>query len=132
MKDIFEKFLVVGQDDLDDLSHVNNVRYVQWIQDISKEHWQGKAPRWLQDTVQWVVLHHDITYKRSAKLGDNIRIKTFIDKTRGATSIRVVEMYNKKTGELLVESKTDWCLLSGENMKPMRISKEIEDIFRVT
>ena len=40
----FHKEITVTVDDLDDLNHVNNVRYVQWIQDISKEHWQAKAP----------------------------------------------------------------------------------------
>ncbi|MGC1514312.1 MAG: acyl-CoA thioesterase, partial [Maribacter sp.] len=29
----FKKELIVKEEDLDDLNHVNNVRYVQWIQD---------------------------------------------------------------------------------------------------
>jgi len=126
---IFEKTIKVVEDDLDDLKHVNNVRYVQWMQDIAKEHWLAKAPKDLINTTVWVVLTHHITYKSAAKLDDVILMKTFIDKTKGPVSIRIVEMYNKESNQLLVKSKTEWCLLNSETFKPMRISPEIESIF---
>jgi len=37
----YEKTLTVVTEDLDELAHVNNVRYLDWIQDISKEHWNA-------------------------------------------------------------------------------------------
>ncbi len=126
----FEKQLVVKASDIDNLDHVNNVRYVQWIQDISKEHWQSLAPEDLQKQVAWVVMHHDITYKSSAKLNDVITLKTYIDSSRGATSIRIVEIYNDKTKTLLVRSITDWCLLNATTFRPIRISSEIVQIFQ--
>lgn len=126
---IFEKTIKVVEDDLDDLKHVNNVRYVQWMQDIAKEHWLTKAPKDLINSTVWVVLTHHITYKSSAKLDDIILMKTYIDKTKGPVSVRIVEMYNKESNQLLVKSKTEWCLLNSETFKPMRISPEIESIF---
>ena len=125
----YEKILTVKHDDLDELAHVNNVRYVQWIQDISKEHWQSKAPKQLQDKVVWVVMRHDIVYKNAAKLNDKIRIGTYIEKSHGATSVRIVEMKDDKTNVLLVRSSTEWCLLSAETLRPMRIPGEIHEIF---
>lgn len=126
---IFEKTLTVTEDDLDDLEHVNNVRYVQWMQDIAKDHWLSKAPEDLVKNTVWVVLTHHITYKSAAKMGDVILMKTYIDKTKGAISIRIVEMYHKETGQLLVKAKTEWCLLNATTFKPMRIAPEIESIF---
>ncbi len=126
----FEKQLVVKATDLDDLDHVNNVRYVQWIQDISKEHWQSLASEELQKRVAWVVMHHDITYKNAAKLNDLITVKTYIESSRGATSVRVVEIYDDKTKRLLVRSITEWCLLNAKTFRPMRISEEIVRIFQ--
>lgn len=125
----FEKYLVVKSDDLDDLDHVNNVRYVQWIQDISKEHWQSVATKKIQDEVVWVVMNHNISYKNAAKLNDSIHIKTYIEKSRGAISIRVVEMFNDKTNQLLVRSSTEWCLLNSKTFKPARISNEMKELF---
>ncbi|RTE52497.1 acyl-CoA thioesterase [Arenibacter aquaticus] len=127
--EVYEKTIKVQEDDLDDLNHVNNVRYVQWMQDIAKEHWQEKAPEELVNTTVWVVLTHHITYKSAAKLNDPILIKTYITKSKGPVSVRVVEMYNKENLQLLVKSKTEWCLLNSETFKPMRISPEIESIF---
>ena len=125
----YEKTLVVKKGDLDELDHVNNVRYVQWIQDISKEHWQSKASKKIQESVVWVVMNHNITYKFAAKLNDTIHIRTHIEKSRGAVSIRVVEMFDNKTNRLLVRSSTEWCLLNAETLRPTRISESITQVF---
>src|SRR5690606_20984605 len=100
--------LIVVEDDRDDLDEVTQVRYVQWMQDIAKEHWRSKAPEAMIKNTVWVVLTHHITYRNAAKLGDTILIKTYIEGSRGAISIRIVEIYNKETGQLLVEAKTEW------------------------
>jgi len=125
----FAKLLTVTEDDLDELRHVNNVRYVQWIQDISKEHWQTVAPAEMRDGIIWVVMNHNISYKSAAKLGDTIKITTFIGKSKGAISERIVEMYNDKTNELLLRSNTEWCLLNAETHRPMRVSEAIKALF---
>jgi len=119
----------VTEDDLDDLEHVNNVRYVQWIQDISKEHWQAKAPKDIQDEVVWVVMTHHIEYKAAAVLDDQILMTTYIKNSRGAKCTRVVEIINRETNTVLVRSSTEWCLLNRINFRPIRISERIEKIF---
>lgn len=129
MSATYDLTLVVQEDDLDELNHVNNVRYVQWIQDISKQHWQTKAPQSMREGVIWVVMHHDITYKNPAQLGDVIKVSTYIEKSRGAISVRVVEMHNTTTDALLVRSRTKWCLLNEDSLKPMRISEEVKQLF---
>ena len=125
----FEKTLTVASKDLDELDHVNNVRYVQWIQDISKEHWQTCAPNDMQSDVVWVVMNHHISYKGSAVLNDPIKIHTHIQESRGATCIRVVEMHHGITNQLLLRSKTEWCLLNADSLRPIRISEEIKEVF---
>ena len=125
----FTKKIIVSNDDLDELAHVNNVRYVQWIQDVSKEHWQSKAPTAIQKESVWVVMNHHITYLNAAKLNDEIEVSTHIDESRGATSVRIVEMRNLLTNQPLLRSRTEWCLLNANSLKPMRISEAIKTIF---
>ena len=36
---IFETSRIVKTNDLDELNHVNNIRYVEWVQNIAKAHW---------------------------------------------------------------------------------------------
>jgi len=125
----FEQNITVTQDDLDELNHVNNVRYVQWINDVSKAHWHNKATPDMLKSYVWVVLKHRIDYKNAAFIEDIIRLKTYVIHTKGVTSTRVVEMYNENTNKLLVKSETNFCLLSKESLKPKRITEEISNLF---
>lgn len=129
MSNTHQKRLIVQKEDLDELDHVNNVRYVQWIQDISKEHWMASASETMRQGVIWVVMHHDITYKNSAQLGDTIHVRTHIEKSWGAVSVRIVEMRDAQTNTLLVRSRTKWCLLNEKSLKPIRISEEVKRVF---
>ena len=91
---VFEKILTVTQKDLDDLNHVNNVRYVQWVQDVAEEHWLSKAPSQILEHYFWVMVSHHIQYKGQAFLNDKLLLKTFVTKSEGVTSTRIVEIYN--------------------------------------
>jgi acyl-CoA thioester hydrolase len=39
----YKKTIIVLPEHLDDINHVNNVVYVQWMQDIAGEHWNSVA-----------------------------------------------------------------------------------------
>ena len=125
----FEIDIIVAQDDLDNLNHVNNVRYVQWVQDVAEQHWNEKATENLLSEFFWILMKHEIEYKNPAVLGDVIKLKTYIPESRGATCVRIVEIYNQNTEKLLASSKTDWCLVSQKNMRPTRITEEIKTLF---
>ena len=126
---VFEKTIVVSREDLDDLDHVNNVRYLQWIQDVSKAHWESRAPEALRNTMVWVVKQHLIEYRNAARLGDTVVVRTHISKSEGAISTRVVEMHELITEKPLLRSETQWCLLHAKTFKPMRIPEEVRSVF---
>ena len=125
----FETFHTVISQDLDDLMHVNNVRYVQWVQDLAKAHWEAATTLIQQKDNIWVLLSHHIDYKSSAKMSDEIHLKTYVTRSEGGTSTRIVEMFHKDSGKLIVKSETTWCLLDGNSKKPKRISPEIASVF---
>jgi len=127
---VFEVFQSVFSEDLDELMHVNNVRYVQWVQEIAKAHWQSVTTPTQQQENVWVLLSHQIDYKSSAVLHDEIHLKTYVTRTEGVTSTRIVEMYHKDTEKLIVKSETNWCLLDGKSKKPKRITPEIVNVFQ--
>ncbi|MBC2845401.1 acyl-CoA thioesterase [Winogradskyella flava] len=126
---IFEKTIVVSKDDLDQLNHVNNVRYVQWVQDIAEAHWLQNATNSILDNVFWVLVNHQIDYKSQAVLGDQLLVKTYVTRSEGITSERIVEFINKTTDKLIVKSITKWCLLSTKTKRPKRITPEIAKLF---
>lgn len=126
--DIFESSLNVSQSDLDDLNHVNNVKYVEWVQNIAKAHWLNNASQNIIKEYYWVMLSHCIEYQNSAFLNETISIKTYVKKSEGVKSIRIVEIYNENE-KLLVKSETKWCLINAKTHKPARITEEIIHLF---
>ena len=125
---IFERSLTVTKSDLDELNHVNNIRYVQWVQNIAKEHWLNNASAEIIRAYYWVMLSHCIEYKSAAFLGDSILIKTYVKKSHGVKSIRMVDIYNNSNA-LLASSETTWCLMSSKTNKPARITEDIIKLF---
>lgn len=126
---IFKKDMVVTEDDLDVLNHVNNVRYIRWIEDVIKDHWLAHAPEHLKKAYLWVVLHHNVSYKNPAFSGDIIKFKTEVLEIGGATSLCLIEMYDGRTGKTFAVAKTRWCLLDAVTQKPRRITEAIEEVF---
>tara|TARA_B100000767_G_scaffold275331_1_gene311765 strand:- start:1101 stop:1493 length:393 start_codon:yes stop_codon:yes gene_type:complete len=124
-----EKEITVSKNDLDDLNHVNNVIYIHWVQEIAKEHWKSLVSNEIIKNYYWVLLEHQIKYLNPALLDDKIIIKTYIEKTEGIRSERIVEIYNRNNNKLLVKSKTIWCLINAKTNKPNRITDEIRQAF---
>ena len=127
--EIYSHHRTVEEDDLDELQHVNNVRYVQWIQDIAKEHWEVRATPELKDDFFWVVIRHEIDYKKQALLNDDLIIETYVGDTTFVTSERFVNIKKASNGEVLVAAKSVWCLLDTGTKKPTRITPALTKVF---
>ena len=127
MLQIFTKEITVQKTDLDQLNHVNNVRYVQWVQDIAEAHWLKNASSIILEKYYWVLVKHTIDYKGQAFHNDKILIKTFVVAAEGVTSIRKVEMYNNE--KLIISSETKWCLIDAKSNRPYRVNSEIAQLF---
>lgn len=119
----YEYTLTVLKEHIDSLNHVNNVVYVQWLNDVSEKHWKEISNTNLDSKYFWVVLKHEIDYFGEAILGDNLTIKTQVGESLGAKSIRHVEIYKAK--KLLAKGKTTWCLIDAKTYKPKRIDNNI-------
>ncbi|WP_394906479.1 acyl-CoA thioesterase [uncultured Mesonia sp.] len=121
--------LLVKSDVIDSLNHVNNVAYLQWVQDVGEKHWKATAPKRIQEHYGWVVLNHYIEYKKPAFLGEEIYLKTWIANYEGVKSERRTEIYAKKDMVLLAQAKTLWCLIDLKKQKPQRIIESITQPF---
>ncbi len=119
----FETQITVNKTHIDELQHVNNVVYLQWVQDIANAHWNHLKEGYDTSEFVWVVLRHELDYKGQAILGDKIEAKTWVGETSGMKSIRHVEFY--KGGKLLVQAKTFWCLVDSKTLRPKRITGDI-------
>src|SRR5438270_11678586 len=62
----FEHSFIVKPDEIDEQGHGNNVRYVQWIQDVAVAHWLNAASSEQLATLTWLVLRHETDYLQCA------------------------------------------------------------------
>ena len=120
---VFKTNYTVVTSNIDELNHVNNVVYLQWIQDIANLHWNELKEGVDTAAYVWVVIRHEIDYLNQALLGDTLLAKTWVVKTAGLKSIRHVEFY--RNNKLLVKAQTTFCLLHAKSFKPTRITDEI-------
>jgi acyl-CoA thioester hydrolase len=126
---IFQREITVRKQDIDDLNHVNNVVYLQWVQDVASAHWQLLASPELMKRYSWVVLKHEIEYFSQAFLHNQIQVTTWVAWSEGFRSERHVEFHLVTEKKLLVRAKTTWCLLDAMTMRPRKIDTEINALF---
>jgi acyl-CoA thioester hydrolase len=91
---------------LDDLNHVNNVQYLLWVQEVAKKHWEFLAGENIDRYHFWVVRSHQIDYKYSAKLEDELLINTYVGKTQDYISERIVEIFLMPSKKLITRCNT--------------------------
>ncbi len=127
---IHRKKLSVKPSDLDALNHVNNVRYLEWVQEISGEHWEVLAEAEWKVRYFWVVRSHEIEYLKPAVSGEPLELETFVNSSRGPLSERVVIIRHAVTGITIARCRTQWCLLDRKSESPARIPEGILKCFQ--
>ena len=126
----FEMEFVAASEHIDELAHVNNAVWVQWIQEIAVAHWRTVAPRQHDEAYVWVVVRHEIDYLRAAYEGDRIAARTWVgDAPKGARFDRHVE-FTGPDGRLCVRARTDWAIIDKAAGRPIRVPPEVVAPFR--
>ena len=121
----FSYTLKVEKTHIDTLSHVNNVVYLKWVNDISERHWNQLSGQGLKEKYFWVVLRHELDYMNQAVLGDELILRTWVGESKGVKSVHHVEIY--KEDIILLKAASTWCLIDAKTMRPTRIKKDILD-----
>lgn len=115
----------VEADDLDERAHVNNVVYLQWVQDAAAAHWSALAPEGALEEIAWVALRHEIDYLKPALLGDEIAIMTWVGVANGLSFERFTEIRRRSDEVVLARARTLWCPVDSRTGRPRRVSAEI-------
>lgn len=124
-KGTFELALTALPEHIDELGHVNNAVWVQWIQQVAVAHWQSIASDAHKLAYYWVVVRHEIDYLRAARLGDRIVARTWVgDEPHGARFDRFVEFAGEDT-KIRVRARTQWAIIDRLSGRPIRVPAEV-------
>ena len=122
---VFEVLLTAAPEHIDELGHVNNAVWVQWIQQVAVAHWDSVADAAHRQAYYWVVVRHEIDYLRPAHAGDRIVARTWVaEPPRGARSTRTME-FTGPDGKICVRAKTQWAIIDKALGRPIRVPPEV-------
>ncbi|HQS95013.1 MAG: thioesterase [Novosphingobium sp. 17-62-19] len=114
-----------GPEHIDELGHVNNAVWVNWIQDIATAHWAAVASAEHQAAYIWVVTRHEIDYRGNISEGESVTAETFIpEPPTGARFDRRVDFRNA-AGKVIVSAKTTWAIIDRASGHILRVPKDV-------
>jgi acyl-CoA thioester hydrolase len=128
---IYSHRITVTDSAVDENGHVNNVNYVQWMQDIAHKHYDfiGGTAITLALGATWVIREHRIQYLLPAYSGEEIEVRTWVENIRRVRSLRKYQFIRISDGKLLVRGETDWVYVDGHTGKPSRIPSDVLEVF---
>ncbi|MBC7877074.1 MAG: acyl-CoA thioesterase [Anaerolineales bacterium] len=126
----YSKTFTIPKKSIDENGHVNNVAYVQWMQDIAVEHYDSIGGNQAQGTEStWVVREHKVEYLLPAFEGEEIEIRTWVESIRKVRSLRKYEFVRIADSRLLVKGETDWVFVDVKTGSPRAIPSEVSNVF---
>jgi acyl-CoA thioester hydrolase len=125
----FELRLAVQPADIDQIGHVNNITYLRWVQEVAEAHWKAVAPAADQVRLLWVVLRHEIDYRKPALLGDAIIARTWVGSATGVRFERFTEVLRASDRAMLAQARTLWCPIDAQTGRPVGVSAAVRACF---
>lgn len=124
--EIFTQRFPVDAADIDELSHVNNIVYLRYAQDIATAHWRARATPEMVDAFVWMVTRHEVDYRAQLALGDEVEVRTRVDEApRGATWARYVDIYKAGVEKPCAQIVSSWALVDAVTRRVKRVPPEI-------
>ena len=132
MVEIHKKEITIEDKHIDYNGHVNNVNFVQWMQDIAIDHSDVNVPAdfYPSHNTTWFAVSHTINYKNQAFLGDVVEAYTWISEIKNSSSTRKYRFINKENGKILAEALTNWVYIDQKTGRPKRIDEDLQQYYR--
>lgn len=120
--------IVVPAGAIDGNGHVNNVQYVQWMQDAALAHsarlgWPLSRYAALHRT--WIVRSHNIEYYHSAYEGEHISVETWVATFQRVRSLRKFRFFRPADQTVLARASTLFIFCDSRSGKPLSIPPEL-------
>ncbi|MFP4317161.1 MAG: acyl-CoA thioesterase, partial [Desulfovibrionales bacterium] len=128
---VFRHAFTVPESALDENGHVNNVVYVQWMQDAAVAHSDSTGgTRAARDSGgTWVVRSHAVEYLRPAYAGDPVEARTWVEDIQRIRSTRRYEFVRTSDDTLLARGSTQWVFVDAATGRPRSIPPEVRECY---
>ena len=131
--EVFRRTRTIVPGDVDELGHVNNVRWLAFVGELAAAHavMHGSDLAALRaQGALWIVRRHELDYHRPALPGDEIVEETWVEKMTGAKSERHSRFTRASDGALLLGAVTIWAYVDAKTLRPTRIPEALRARYR--
>lgn len=133
MPEIFTRRFTVPPEAIDAQRHVNNLAYLQWMQDVAIEHSAAEGwtmERYVQAGGGWVVRTHFIEYLRPAFEGESLAIHTWVSTSGGRSAVRHYVVVREPDRVLLARAETNWVYVNLATGRPALVPDDLVNAFQ--
>lgn len=114
-----------GPEHIDQMGHVNNAVWVQWMEALATAHWEADAREEDIARYAWLVTRHEIDYRGNIREGESVTGETTIPEgPHGARFERLCE-FRDAGGKTLVRARTTWAMIEIATGRLMRVPPEV-------
>jgi acyl-CoA thioester hydrolase len=131
LEPIYTYEFTIPEEAVDENGHVNNVMYVQWMQDAAVRHYEAMGGRQITIDIgaTWVVRSHRIEYLRPAFAGERLKVETWVVNMRRVRSLRRYSFLRAADEQVLVRGETDWVFVDVNSGAPRAVPAQVTELF---
>ena len=124
---VYRHHFTVPESAVDQNGHVNNVVYVQWMQDVAVLHFESSGGSNVMHEINatWVARSHHIEYLKPVYAGDEVIAMTWVEGFRRVRSLRRYRFLRRSDNTLLAQGETDWVFVDIATGRPRKVPDEI-------
>jgi len=127
-RQVFSQSIAPRPEDFDENGHVNNVVYVRWLQEMATAHWGYRASAEARARWTWIVLRHEVDYRRPLLPGEAVTARTWVGEAVGPRYQRMVRIEGPD-GALCAQAVSVWCLIDIQTRRPTRVPRALIEDF---
>jgi len=127
MEPVYRWEFPIPADAIDSNGHVNNVQFVQWMQDVAIRH-SDHTGGWTmakQEGGTWFARSHQIEYLSQAFEQDQLVVLTWVVDVARARSKRRFRFFRATDKALLARAETEWVFVDATSGRPRSIPDSV-------
>ena len=125
MSTVFDLEMTVQAEHIDRLGHVNNVVYMQWMQQVATAHIDSLGlglKEYLELKHAMVAVEHHVQYRKAAFEGEKIVLRTWLNEINALYLFRQYVFYRTQDQAVLFSGNTKWACVEIATGRPKRMS----------